>query len=196
MQKELLKTKEGLYMQGPLLITPQIHFDERGFFYESWNKEKFDSLLKRKVDFVQDNHSSSGYATLRGLHFQVAPNIQEKLVRSTYGRIFDVAVDLRKDSKSFGKWIGAELSSKNQKQLWIPGGFAHGFLALTDDAEVQYKCSGKWVKSSERTIIWNDEDISIKWPLNNIVQSNIKISDKDKNGLTLKEYLKMDDVLL
>ena len=105
MQKEFLKTKEVLHTQGPYLINPQINFYERGFFYESGNKEKFDDLLEREVHFVQDNHSSSSFATSRGLHFQVAPNIQEKLVRSTYGRIFDVAVDLRKDSKSFERYF-------------------------------------------------------------------------------------------
>ncbi len=195
MQKNLLKTKKGFDMKGPFMITPQIYLDKRGFFYESWNKEKFDYLLEREVNFVQDNHSASSFATLRGLHFQVAPNIQEKLVRCTNGRVFDVVVDLRKSSITFGDWIGAELSAENKKQLWIPAGFAHGFLTLTDYAEVQYKCTGKWDKNSERTIIWDDKDIAINWPLKIVKQNKIKISDKDKNGLTLQEYLKMDDIL-
>ena len=196
MEKEICRTFEGKYIEGPLIITPNIYLDERGFFYESWNKESFDNLLEREINFVQDNHSLSTFATLRGLHFQVGPNFQDKLVRCTKGCIFDVAVDLRKNSETFGHWIGFELSCKNKKQFWIPSGFAHGFLTLIDNSEVQYKCTGKWDKSAERTIRWNDEDISIHWPLKNLKQNDLKISKKDKNGLTLKQYMNFDDFKL
>ena len=139
MKFNTLKTKSGVDINGPLLISPEIISDSRGFFYESWNKKNFDELIGEEITFVQDNHSRSKKGVLRGLHFQTQPDAQGKLVRCIYGEIYDVAVDLRINSKTFGEWTSALLGSRTQKQLWIPEGFAHGFLTLTDFAEVIYK---------------------------------------------------------
>lgn len=147
------------------VIEPEVYSDERGFFYESYNKKKFDKIIDRKVNFIQDNHSKSSKGTLRGLHYQTDPMAQAKLVRCIKGSIFDVAVDLRKNSSSFGKWYGLELSSTNSKQLWIPEGFAHGFISLEEDTEIIYKTNNYYSKENEKSICWNDEFLSIAWPI-------------------------------
>ena len=174
MPAELLLTADGHAVQGPLLITPQVFGDERGFFFESWNERRFrDDLIGAGVpateveclQFRQDNHSRSSRGVLRGLHFQLLPEPQGKLVRCSVGRIFDVAVDLRSASPSYGQWVGATLSAENHQQLWVPVGFAHGFLTLSDVAEVQYKASGFWNRDCERSLRWDDASISIQWPL-------------------------------
>ena len=166
-----------------LLLEPTIYQDERGYFFESYNSNKFLDKLEEEINFVQDNHSLSKKGVLRGLHLQ--PNKpQSKLVRCTRGKIFDVAVDLRSGSKTFKHWYGCELSEKNKKQLLIPKGFAHGFLTLSDIAEVQYKVSTFYSPTDEETIIWNDKEINISWPMQG---SKILLSQKDGNGKQLKQ---------
>lgn len=146
-----------------LILKPNIHLDSRGFFFESFNKEDFYKSTGLDVYFAQDNHSKSKKGTLRGLHYQIS-NPQGKLIRVISGEIFDVAVDLRRSSENFGKWISIKLSAENKKQLWIPKGFAHGFLTMTNEAEVIYKTTDYWSLEFERCITWNDNDIGINWP--------------------------------
>ena len=165
-----------------LLIEPQVFGDERGFFYESFNQNKFEEAIGRKIDFVQDNHSKSVRGVLRGLHYQLTPKAQGKLVRVIQGEVFDVAVDLRQSSPTFGKWVGGILSSDNKKQLWIPEGFAHGFLTLSDTAEFLYKTTDFYSKNHEEAIQWNDKIIGIDWPMN-----EVSLSSKDKAALSFKE---------
>jgi dTDP-4-dehydrorhamnose 3,5-epimerase len=146
-----------------LVIEPKIFGDDRGFFFESFNEDNFSKAIGKKVTFVQDNHSLSKKGVLRGLHYQMQQT-QGKLVRVVSGSVFDVAVDLRTSSSTFGKWVGIELSAENKKQLWIPEGFAHGFLVLSDHAEFLYKTTDYWNAASEQCIIWNDPSLNIKWP--------------------------------
>ena len=146
------------------IIEPTVFEDERGYFFESFNHMKFEEAIGRKVTFVQDNHSKSVKGVLRGLHYQLPPHAQGKLVRVVQGEVFDVAVDIRKSSLTFGQWVGEILSAINKKQLWIPEGFAHGFLTLSDTAEFLYKTTSHYHIESEKTIIWNDEKINIFWP--------------------------------
>ena len=160
-----------------LLIEPQVFSDDRGFFFESFNREKFERTVGRKVEFVQDNHSSSIRNVLRGLHYQIKQP-QAKLVRVVVGEVFDVAVDIRKSSPTFGQWVGQILSAQNKKQLWIPEGFAHGFLTLTESAEFLYKTTDYWAQEHERTIRWNDSVLDIKWPDHVIPH----LSAKDRSG--------------
>ncbi|RQO76839.1 dTDP-4-dehydrorhamnose 3,5-epimerase [Aquitalea sp. FJL05] len=147
------------------IIEPTIFGDERGFFYESYNQDVFNALTGQEIDFVQDNHSRSGKDVLRGLHFQHAPYAQAKLVRCSVGEIFDVAVDIRPASPTRGKWLGVYLSAENKKQLWIPEGFAHGFLVVSSFAEVQYKTNNYYHPPSEGSLMWNDPTLVIDWPL-------------------------------
>ena len=147
-----------------LMIEPQVFHDNRGYFLESFNQAKLEQHLKRPVHFVQDNHSHSVHHVLRGLHYQVVKP-QGKLVRVTHGEVFDVAVDLRTNSATFGQWAGCILSAENQRQLWIPEGFAHGFYVLSPTADLSYKATDYWYPQGERTILWNDVNIGIQWPL-------------------------------
>lgn len=147
-----------------LLLEPKAHRDDRGFFMESFNRAAFAKAAGRDVDFVQDNQSRSIRNVLRGLHYQLPPHAQGKLVRAVVGEIFDVAVDIRHGSASFGRWVGARLSAENRRQLWIPEGFAHGFLTLSDTAEVLYKASAYYAPEAERSIAWDDPAIGIDWP--------------------------------
>lgn len=147
-----------------LIIEPKVFGDERGFFYESFNQKAFNEATGLDVQFVQDNHSRSRKGVLRGLHYQLPPHAQGKLVRCVRGAVFDVAVDIRKSSPTFGKWVGIELSEANHRQLWIPPGFAHGFLTLSETAEFLYKTSSYYSPASERCISWNDPVIGIVWP--------------------------------
>jgi dTDP-4-dehydrorhamnose 3,5-epimerase len=165
-----------------LLIEPQVFGDDRGFFFESFNQERFEKALGRKVNFVQDNHSSSVKGVLRGLHYQLPPKAQGKLVRVTQGEVFDVAVDLRQSSPTFGKWVGEILSADNKKQMWIPEGFAHAFLTLSDTSEFLYKTTDFYSKDHEQAIIWNDEIIGIDWPM-----KDVSLSTKDKSAVSFKE---------
>jgi dTDP-4-dehydrorhamnose 3,5-epimerase len=146
-----------------LVIEPKVFGDDRGWFFESFNEKDFSAAVGKQVNFVQDNHSSSKKGVLRGLHYQVEQT-QDKLVRVCHGSVFDVTVDLRQSSPTFGQWVGVELSAENKKQLWIPAGFAHGFLALSESAEFLYKTTDYWHAASERCIVWNDPTLSIQWP--------------------------------
>ena len=188
MSVEPLVTTNGELVEGPLLVIPQTFGDDRGFFYESWNQRRFHADLiaagtpSAEVDalqFRQDNHSRSNRGVLRGLHFQLLPEPQGKLVRCSVGAIFDVAVDLRLDSPSFGQWVAAELNAQNHHQLWVPVGFAHGFLTLSDVAEVQYKASGFWNRSCERSLRWDDPSIAIAWPLERASVETPLLAEKD-----------------
>ena len=147
------------------LIEPEMFEDERGFFYESFNQEKFKKATGADITFVQDNHSKSMKGVLRGLHFQETPYAQGKLVRVIAGEIFDVVVDIRKGSATYGQWVGEILSVLNKKQLWVPEGFAHGFLTVSDQAEVLYKATMFYSKEHEKNILWNDPALNIKWPI-------------------------------
>ncbi|MDK1174037.1 dTDP-4-dehydrorhamnose 3,5-epimerase [Cronobacter sakazakii] len=168
-----------------LIFEPKVFGDDRGFFFESFNQKTFMEAVGRKVTFVQDNHSKSACGVLRGLHYQLDPYAQGKLVRCVVGEVFDVAVDIRKNSTTFGKWVGVNLSADNKRQLWIPEGFAHGFLVLSETAEFVYKTTNYYNPESDRGIIWNDEDISIEWPL---VRDPI-LSHKDKNQKKVNEII-------
>ncbi len=145
------------------ILEPKVYGDARGFFFESFNAKDFQSAVGVKVDFVQDNHSKSARGVLRGLHYQIK-HPQGKLVRVVAGEVFDVAVDIRRNSPSFGRWMGAHLSAENHRQIWIPPGFAHGFLVLSESAEFLYKTTDYWYPEHERSLIWNDPQINIKWP--------------------------------
>lgn len=162
-----------------LLLEPCVFRDERGFFLETWNARTFRDELKLDMQFVQDNHSRSARDVLRGLHYQVR-HPQGKLVRVAYGRVFDVAVDLRKSRSTFGRWVGHELSEGNHRQLWIPPGFAHGFLVLSEMADVLYKTTGYYAPEHERCLIWNDREIAINWPL----EREPLLSAKDRSGVS------------
>ncbi|WP_340480985.1 dTDP-4-dehydrorhamnose 3,5-epimerase [Vibrio anguillarum] len=163
------------------IIEPTVFGDERGFFMETWNQKRFEELVTGKpTQFVQDNHSKSKKGILRGLHYQTE-NTQGKLVRVISGEVFDVAVDIRKDSSTFGQWVGVYLSAENKRQLWIPEGFAHGFYVISDDAEFVYKCTDYYNPKVERSILWNDPDIGIEWPL---IEHPIQ-SEKDMTGMRL-----------
>ena len=165
-----------------LILEPHVFGDERGFFYESFNQKVWQEITGLRTIFVQDNHSRSGRNVLRGLHYQIQQP-QGKLVRVVAGEVFDVAVDIRIGSPTSGRWVSAELSAENKRLLWIPEGFAHGFLVLSEFAEVLYKTTDYWAPQYERTIIWNDPDLAIVWPLHN----QPILSDKDSKGLTFKE---------
>ncbi|HWJ96048.1 MAG TPA: dTDP-4-dehydrorhamnose 3,5-epimerase [Telluria sp.] len=148
-----------------LLIEPRVFGDERGFFFESYNRRVFNEAVGQDIDFVQDNHSRSAKGVLRGLHFQLPPHAQGKLVRVTAGNVFDVAVDVRRDSPRFGQWFGVELSAENHRQLWIPPGFAHGFLVLSELADFLYKTTAFYCAAAEASVRWDDPTIAISWPI-------------------------------
>lgn len=169
------------FINGLKIIEPQVHMDNRGFFLETYSEEKYCELIGRELHFVQDNHSRSTKGVLRGLHFQ-SKHPQGKLVRVTRGIVFDVAVDLRINSQTFGKWFGIILSEDNKRQLWLPEGFAHGFQVLSDIADFEYKCTDYYYPEFERTLLWNDADVNISWPLAHSI-----ISEKDKRGHSLSE---------
>lgn len=163
-----------------LLMEPQVFGDDRGFFFESFNQRKFEEAVGRSANFVQDNHSRSSRGVLRGLHYQIKQP-QGKLVRVVAGEVFDVAVDLRKESSTFGQWIGEYLSAENKKQLWIPEGFAHGFLVVSEQAEFLYKTTDYWAPEYERSLIWNDPDVAVEWPIDCFPT----LAKKDENGSRL-----------
>jgi dTDP-4-dehydrorhamnose 3,5-epimerase len=172
----------SLSIPDVLLIEPQVFGDDRGFFFESFNQERFEKALGKKINFVQDNHSKSLRGVLRGLHYQLTPKAQGKLVRVIEGEVFDAAVDVRQSSPTFGKWVGEILSADNKKQLWIPEGFAHGFVTLSDTAEFLYKTTDFYSKEHEQAIRWNDETIRIDWPT-----KDVSLSSKDNVALSFKE---------
>jgi len=162
-----------------LIIEPDVFGDDRGFFYESYNKKKFQETTGLDCDFVQDNHSLSSQYVLRGLHYQIKQP-QGKLVRVARGSVFDVAVDIRRSSVTYGKWVSVLLSSENKRQLWIPEGFAHGFLVLSDSAEFLYKTTDYYAPGHERCIQWNDRQLAIDWPL----EGEPVVSEKDEQGVS------------
>lgn len=151
-----------LAISDVIVFEPKVFGDTRGFFFESFNHAKFEEVVDKAVQFVQDNHSKSSKGVLRGLHYQIKQP-QGKLVRVTQGEVFDVAVDLRRSSPTFGKWVGEILSGENKKQLWVPEGFAHGFLVLSETAEFLYKTTDYYAPAYERSILWNDSDVSVDW---------------------------------
>lgn len=164
-----------------ILLEPHVYEDDRGFFFESYNHARFESAIDSSVQFVQDNHSRSSKNVLRGLHYQLNQP-QGKLVRVVEGEVFDVAVDMRCHSPTYGQWVAETLSANNKKQLWIPPGFAHGFLVLSDSADFLYKTTDYYSPKSERTVIWNDPDIGIEWPNRNVI-----ISKKDGLGTAFRD---------
>lgn len=174
-------------IEGVVVIEPQVFGDERGYFFESFNAERFLAETGIDVAFVQDNESRSKRGVLRGLHFQREPYAQAKLVRVVRGRVLDVAVDIRPGSPTFGKYVATELSGENHRQMFIPKGFAHGYVVLEDDTVFQYKCDEYYHPESEAGIAWNDPQIGIEWPLS---EDEIILSDKDRKHLTLKELCK------
>ena len=162
---------------------PRVFEDERGFFFEAWNARKSAETTGYDGEFVQDNQSGSAKGVLRGLHYQVLPRPQGKLVRAVLGAVFDVAVDIRRSSPTFGAWLGVELSAENKKQLWVPPGFAHGFLAISEWAEIVYKVTDYYSPEHDRSIRWDDPDIGIDWP----IEGDPIISDKDASAPYLAE---------
>lgn len=171
-------------LAGLVIVEIDYFQDERGFFIESWHKRDF-AAAGLELEFVQEGHSSSRANVLRGLHYQDMTAPMGKLIRCTLGRIYDVAVDLRVSSPTFGKWFAIELSADNKKQLYVPVGFAHGFATLSDVAEVQYKQTGFYTPPSEGTLAWNDPDVGVEWPIRQPV-----LSKRDQNGMSLQDYLK------
>ncbi len=161
-----------------ILLEPRVFGDDRGFFFESYNRQAFKEATGLDPDFVQDNHSRSVKGVLRGLHYQLSPKAQGKLVRVVSGEVFDVAVDIRKNSPTFGQWVGEVLSAENKRQMWIPPGFAHGFLTLSESAEFLYKTTDYYSPLHERCIRWDDSTVGIKWPL----ADSPLLSGKDKGG--------------
>jgi len=169
---KLITTK----LKDCVVIEPEIFGDERGFFLETYQKQRYKDIASINLEFVQDNHSRSSKHVLRGLHFQTKKP-QGKLVRVVSGEVYDVVVDIRKDSKTYGKWVSVLLSAKNKKQIWVPPGFAHGFMVTSETADLEYKCTDYYDPSNEGCIIWNDPDLLIDWPSINPI-----ISEKDRNG--------------
>ena len=166
-----------------ILFEPEIYKDERGFFFESFNQKVFEDAVGQSSIFVQDNHSSSQENVLRGIHYQLPPKAQGKLVRVTHGEIFDVAIDIRASSPTFGQWVGKTLTANNRLQMWIPEGFAHAFLTISETAEVQYKTTNDYAPELERCIAWDDPAISIQWPL----KTEVILSPKDAMGVSLQQ---------
>lgn len=166
------------------LFKPTIHRDGRGLFVESFRQDIFNQATGTNHEFIQDNHSRSSKGVLRGLHYQLPPHAQGKLVRVISGAVFDVAVDIRRSSPSFGQWVGAELSAENHHQLWIPPGFAHGFVVLSDTADLVYKATAYYAPESDRGLLWNDPDIAIAWPQLDI---EFSLSEKDRNQPVFKQ---------
>ena len=164
------------------IIEPNVFGDSRGYFMETWSEKNFSDLIPEEIAFVQDNHSRSQQGILRGLHYQIE-NTQGKLVRVVTGKVFDVAVDIRKDSPTFGQWVGVELSEENHRMLWVPPRFAHGFYVMSEQADFLYKCTDIYAPEHERCISWNDAEIGIEWPL--VDNQQPSLSEKDQQGLSL-----------
>jgi dTDP-4-dehydrorhamnose 3,5-epimerase len=169
-----------------LIFEPKVFGDARGFFFESFNQKLFEETVGYPVSFMQDNHSKSSKGVLRGLHYQQPPYAQGKLVRCIAGEVFDVAVDIRRNSPTFGQWVGVNLSAENQRQLWIPEGFAHGFLTIQDKTEILYKATNYYAPNSEGGILWNDGSLAIEWP---DVEVEIILSEKDMSADRFCDYL-------
>lgn len=178
---EIIKTD----IEGVLIIEPRIFGDARGYFFESFNAKEFSEKTSLEINFVQDNESRSRYGVLRGLHFQLPPYTQSKLVRCVRGRVLDVAVDIRKGSPTYGKWVSCELTEENHRQFFVPKGFAHGFCVLSDDAVFQYKCDDFYHPEAEGAIAWDDKGVGVAWPIS---AEDIVLSEKDKHHPQLKDF--------
>ncbi len=190
-----IKSNKGNLIKGPLIIKPKIFYDDRGYFFESWNNLEFNKIISKDIKFVQDNHSKSKFGVLRGLHYQLEPKAQAKLVRCSKGEVFDVLADIRKDSETFGEWSSILLNEQNKLQFWIPEGFAHGFISLRDISEVQYKTTEYWDKDYERSLFWKDSDLNINWPLaNSNKKCKMIINYKDSRAPSLKEIENSGDL--
>ena len=181
-------TARRLDLPEVLLVEPRLFTDERGDFFESWNARNFAEVTGATVDFVQDNQSTSRKGVLRGLHYQLPPHAQGKLVRVARGTAFDVVVDIRRSSPNFGKWVGVELSDLNHHQLWVPPGFAHGFLALSDEVDVVYKATSYYAPESDRSIRWDDPAVAVDWPL----EGKPILSDRDRDAPLLADAAVFD----
>jgi dTDP-4-dehydrorhamnose 3,5-epimerase len=188
---------ERFPITGPFVLTPKVFGDPRGHFLETWNQRQFAEALNVRPEdapcFVQDNQSRSSNLVLRGLHYQLPPHAQGKLVRCVQGEIFDVAVDLRLSSPTYGQWVGALLSAENHRQLWVPAGFAHGFLVLSATAEVLYKTTGFWHRDAERSLRWDDPALGIAWPFPP-GDCTPRMSEKDRQAPTLEEAASLGDL--
>tara|TARA_B100000579_G_scaffold421835_1_gene423122 strand:+ start:294 stop:881 length:588 start_codon:yes stop_codon:yes gene_type:complete len=194
MNYENLISNKGKYFKGPLIVSPNVHRDTRGYFFESWNINTFSNIVGEKIEFVQDNQSKSYIGVLRGLHYQLPPMGQGKLVRVTKGLIYDVIVDLRRESATFAQWGGIKLSEESNNQLWIPIGFAHGFLTLSKYAIVEYKVTEFWSAKEEKSLIWDDKDIEIKWPDIKDNQKNPILSIKDQSADKLSKLIESNEL--
>lgn len=179
---EVIKTN----IEGAIVVEPRVFGDERGYFFESFNAQEFAKQTGIEVNFVQDNESKSKYGVLRGLHFQLPPYSQSKLVRVVSGRVLDVAVDIRQGSPTYGQWVSCELSGENHRQFFVPKGFAHGFCVLSKEAVFQYKCDDFYHPEAEGALAWDDPDIGIEWP---IPQADIILSEKDKHHPCFKDFV-------
>ena len=189
---------ERFPVDGPVLLTPRVFGDDRGFFLETWNERSFATALdvspEEVPQFRQDNQSRSSRGVLRGLHYQIEPEPQGKLVRCVSGEILDVAVDIRRGSPTFGQWVAGRLSGINHKQLWVPVGFAHGFLTLSETADVLYKASGFWNRDCERSLRWDDPDLAIDWQLVDLDGASVLLADKDAAAPSLAEAMDRGDL--
>lgn len=189
---------ERFPVDGPVLLTPRVFGDDRGFFLETWNERSFATALdvspEEVPQFRQDNQSRSSRGVLRGLHYQIEPEPQGKLVRCVSGEILDVAVDIRRGSPTFGQWVAGRLSGTNHKQLWVPVGFAHGFLTLSETADVLYKASGFWNRDCERSLRWDDPDLAIDWQLVDLDGAGVLLADKDAAAPSLAEAMDRGDL--
>ena len=183
----------SLAIPDVILIEPMVHGDNRGYFYESYNQKQFEEATGLSPNFVQDNHSKSTKGVLRGLHYQLPPVAQSKLVRVVEGKVFDVAVDIRKGSPTLGQWTGEVLTSENKKQIWIPVGFAHGFITLSEVSELLYKTTDYYSSQFEFCISWDDPSLNINWQLHGILPS---LSEKDKQGVEFKDIEYFNEILL
>ena len=200
MKAERLTSSSGAKLQGLLLLTPQMFGDDRGWFVESWNARTFTKELAAEGQspapcFVQDNHSCSSRGVLRGIHYQLPPHAQGKLVRCVAGAIVDVAVDIRRGSATFSQWARAVLSAANRQQLWIPAGFAHGFLSLSDGTEVLYKTTDLWARDCERALCWNDPQLAIDWGLDQLGVDEPLLAPKDAAAPLLAQALAAGELL-
>ena len=194
MEIKKIFSQTGREFEGLLLINPKIFYDQRGYFYESWNDFSFKKFIDASANFVQDNHSKSSKGVIRGMHYQLRPKGQGKLVRCTHGEILDVIVDLRMSSNTYGEYASFILNDLKMQQIWIPVGFAHGFLSLTDNSILNYKTTEFWESSFERSIAWDDVDININWKLDEFQINKIILNNKDLNASTFKEAKKNGDI--
>ncbi len=194
MEFHKLRSNKGHLINGPLILKPKVFHDERGFFYENWNFNNFNKIIGKEIIFKQENISFSSKGVLRGLHYQLDPKSQSKLIRCTKGEVLDVIVDLRLSSETFGEYISILLSEENKFQFWIPKGFAHGFLTLSEDAEFSYKVDEFWEKSLEKSILWNDKILNIDWPISRLNSNKVLLSDKDKNAFSLSKAIEEGNI--